>query len=90
MTAIPMLLPQATVDCVALECGIRPVLEVLLALRADAWLHTHGDPRSEAGKRISSQLKSVFHSDEPLWQGMALGQGLASCQAALAALSQAA
>jgi hypothetical protein len=88
MTAMPMLLPRTTVDCVALECGIRPILEVLGALRADAWLHRHGDPRSEAGAQISNRLKSAFHSDDPLWQGMALGQGLAACQAALASLSE--
>jgi Protein of unknown function (DUF2817) len=37
---------------------------------------------------LSLPLKGVFHSDDALWQGMALGQGLAACRAALSALSE--
>jgi hypothetical protein len=59
-----------------------------MAMRADAWLHAHGNPRSAQGKQISETLKGVFHSDDALWQGMALGQGLAACRAALSALSE--
>jgi hypothetical protein len=80
-------LPRATVDAVALECGIQPILEVAQALRADAWLHAHGDPLSDAAKPIKQKLRAAFHSDEPLWQGMALGQGLAACQAATGGLA---
>jgi hypothetical protein len=88
MSILPSLLPRAVVDCVALECGVRPELEVLHAMRADAWLHAHGNPRSAQGKQISETLKGVFHSADALWQGMALGQGLAACRAALSVLSE--
>ena len=88
MSVLPSLLPRAVVDCVALECGVRPELEVLNAMRADAWLHAHGDPLSAPGKHISDALKAVFHADDALWQGMALGQGLAACRAALSVLSE--
>jgi hypothetical protein len=87
LTALPGLLPHATVDAVALECGIRPMLEVAQALRADAWLHAHGDPLSEAAKPIKHMIRAAFHSDDPLWQGMALGQGIAACQAAIGGLT---
>jgi Protein of unknown function (DUF2817) len=87
LSALPALLPNATVDVVALECGIRPINEVARALRADAWLHAYGDPHSLEGKRIQRQMREAFHSDDLLWQGMALGQGLAACQAALGELS---
>lgn len=87
LSAIPALLPHAIVDVVALECGIRPPLEVASALRADAWLHAHGDPQSPAAKPIQKLIRSAFHSDEPMWQGMALGQGLAACHAALGGLA---
>jgi hypothetical protein len=86
LSVLPRLLPNASVDCVALECGIRPVFEVANALRADAWLHAHGDLRSVEAKRIKAQLRGAFHSDDVLWQGMALGQGLAACQSALSYL----
>jgi Protein of unknown function (DUF2817) len=87
MSVLHTLLPQAALDAVALECGIRPINEVALALRADAWLHAHGDLGSRPAKLIKSMLRAAFHSDDPLWQGMALGQGLAACQAALAGMA---
>jgi hypothetical protein len=89
LTALPALLPHAAVDAVALECGIRPMLEVAQALRADAWLHAHGDPLSDAAKPIKRMIRSAFHSEDPVWQGMALGQGIAACQAAIGGLTAA-
>jgi Protein of unknown function (DUF2817) len=87
LTGMPKLLPHAVLDAVALECGIRPILEVAAALRADAWLHAHGDPSSPEAKPIKQMIRAAFHSDEPMWQGMALGQGLAACQAAIGGLA---
>jgi Protein of unknown function (DUF2817) len=89
LTALPGLLSHATVDAVALECGIRPMFEVAQALRADAWLHAHGDPLSAAAGPIKQMIRAAFHSDDPLWQGMALGQGIAACQAAIGGLAAA-
>jgi hypothetical protein len=51
MSATPDLISKATVDVVALQCGIRPINEVALALRADASLHAHGDFRSVEARR---------------------------------------
>ena len=86
LSAIAHLLPNAQVDTVALECGIRPISEVLLALRADAWLHGYGDPAASDGRAIKKAIRDAFHSDDPGWQGMALGQGLAACRAAVSGL----
>jgi hypothetical protein len=71
---LPALLPHAAVDSIALECGIRPINEVALALRADAWLHAHGDLGSPVAKSIKSMIRAAFHSDDLLWQGMALAR----------------
>lgn len=86
LTALPALLPHAAVDAVALECGIRPMDEVAQALRADNWLHLHGDSRSPEAEPIKSSIRAAFHSDDAVWQGMALGQGLAACEAAIGGL----
>jgi hypothetical protein len=88
LTGIAALLPETAVDAVALECGIRPVLETAQALRADAWLHAHGDPLSDEARPIKQMIRSAFHSDDPLWQGMALGQGIAACHAAVGGLAK--
>jgi len=87
LSAIPALLPHAVVDAIALECGIRPILEVAFALRADAWLYAHGDPQSPEALPIKRLIRDAFQSDEPIWQGMALGQGLSACYAALGGLA---
>jgi hypothetical protein len=86
LSAIPHLLPSSQVDTVAMECGLRSIDGVLQALRADAWLHAHGDPLSPEARPIKKMIRDAFHSDEPVWQGMALGQGLAACRAALGGL----
>jgi hypothetical protein len=87
LSAIPDLLPKAVVDAVALECGVVSVDKVGAALRADNWLHAHGDPTAPEAASVKKLIREAFHSDEPMWQGMALGQGLAACRAAAAGLS---
>jgi hypothetical protein len=87
MSAAPGLLAGAVVDTLAMECGIKPVRDVANALRADAWLHAHGDPQSPEAAPIKAMIRDAFHSDDPMWQGMALGQGLAACRAAVAGLN---
>jgi hypothetical protein len=87
LSAIPALLPHAVVDAVSLECGVRPLDEVATGLRADAWLHAHGDPRSPGAAPIKTLIRNAFHSDDPTWQGMALGPGLVASRAAVGGLS---
>jgi len=87
LSAIQTLFPKAAVDGVALECGVLPPDRVGAALRADNWLHAHGDPAAPEAAGIKKLIREAFHSDSPVWQGMALGQGLASCRAALGGLS---
>jgi hypothetical protein len=60
----------------------------LAALRTDAWLHGHGDALGPEAGAIKAQMRAAFYSDDPLWRGMALGQGLAACRAASAGLAK--
>jgi hypothetical protein len=86
LNALPALLPNAIVDAVTLECGVQPIDKVETALRADNWLHAHGDPTGPDAPPIKRLIREAFHSDSPIWQGMALGQGLAACRAAVGGL----
>jgi hypothetical protein len=88
MSAIPSLLPNAIVDAVSLECGVQPVDKVAFALRADNWLHVHDDPTGPKAVLIKKLIREAFHSDSPIWQGMALGQALVACRAAVWGLIQ--
>jgi len=84
--AIQTVVPQAEVTGMALEIGTLPALDVLQALRADAWLHTHGDLKSPQGQAIKMQIRSAFYGDADDWKGMVAGQSLLACRQALAGL----
>ncbi|MFL6599891.1 MAG: M14 family metallopeptidase [Steroidobacteraceae bacterium] len=87
LSASAGLLPHAEVTGMALEFGTVPVMEVLDALRADAWLHSHGDPASDAGRAIKAQIRSAFYVETTDWKGMIAGQALLACRQAIAGLS---
>ena len=72
---------------IALEFGTQPVLDVLQALRADAWLHTHGDVDSDQGRTIKAQMRAAFYGDEPVWKAKVWARGHALVSQALAGLA---
>lgn len=86
LSASRRLLPHAEVTGVALEYGTLPGPVVLQGLRADAWLHSHGDPASQQGTGIKAQIRDAFYADTEAWKGMVVGQSLAACKNALVAL----
>jgi hypothetical protein len=86
LSAAPTLLPHAVVNAIALEFGTVPELQVLDALRADNWVHAHGDPSATWPNKIKQQMLSAFYVDSDLWRGMVLGQSLAACRQTIAGL----
>ncbi|MBY6241743.1 M14 family metallopeptidase [Methylosinus sp. Sm6] len=80
------LLPGAEFTGIAFEVGTAPILEVMQALRADAWLHAYGDPNSEAGRTIESRMRSAFYRETDFWKGMVAGQSLLTIRQAIAGL----
>jgi hypothetical protein len=52
---------------VAIEWGTVDMVEVSTALRADAWLHAHGDPRGAEAGPIKARLRAAFAPDDPAW-----------------------
>ena len=63
-------LPDGALTAIALEYGTLPSPEVRLALRADNWLHVHGDVKSAKGRAIKSQIRDAFYQDAPDWKEM--------------------
>ena len=51
----------------ALEFGTVDPVTVAQALRADAWLHAHGDPLGPAGEEVRAQVRAAFADDDPAW-----------------------
>ena len=65
--AIEAMLPRVEVTAAALEFGTVDVISVLQALRADAWLHAHGDPTSGSAATVREQVRAAFADDDPAW-----------------------
>jgi len=59
---------SARVYPVALEFGTVERHEVRLALRADTWLHHHGDPASQQGRAIKRQIRAAFYVETDAWK----------------------
>jgi hypothetical protein len=70
VTGVTGALPQAEVSEITLEYGTRPLEEVFDAVRADNWLHVHGDLASEHGKAIKAQMRATFYPDTDDWKRM--------------------
>jgi hypothetical protein len=87
LNAAPILLAHAEVTGMALEFGTQSLGQVLGAVRADAWLHAHGDLASPQGRAIKAQIRDAFYGDADDWKGMVAGQSLLACRQALAGLS---
>lgn len=61
------LAPGAEVTPIAIEYGTVDTIQVLQALRADAWLHAHGDPTGPDAPAVRAQVRAAFADDDPSW-----------------------
>jgi hypothetical protein len=86
LAAAPPLLPHAEVVGMAIEFGTLSLDDVVLALRADAWLHAYGDPTSSEATPIKAAIRSAFYGDADDWKGMVAGQSLLATRQAVAGL----
>jgi len=59
--------PEAEYTEIAIEWGTLDIVEVLQALRADAWLHAHGDPTGPDAPAIKAALRAAFAPDDDDW-----------------------
>jgi len=88
LNAAPVLMSHAEVTSMALEVGVQSLAQVALALRADAWLHAHGDPASPQGQAIKRQIRDAFFGDADDWKGMVAAQSMLVCRQAVNGLTR--
>lgn len=67
LATLPELAPAAEITAAALEFGTVDPVTVLQSLRADAWLHTRGDPTAPEADAIRAQVRAAFADDDPAW-----------------------
>ncbi len=61
-------MPRAQWTIIGLEFGTMPLHDILLALRADAWLGAHGEADGEQARTIKQQMRDAFYADEAEWK----------------------
>ncbi len=71
---------------VILEIGTHEVLKVFMAVRAEAWLHRRGDPRSPEGRAIKRAMRDAFFVDEPSFRDAVLERGIEVIEDAIAGM----
>jgi Protein of unknown function (DUF2817) len=71
----------------ALEYGTLPLNDVLNAVRADNWVHHHGDLESPLGQKLKRHIREAFYCDKDDWKDMLFEQGMRAQQAALKGLA---
>jgi hypothetical protein len=63
------------------------VLALRDALRADNWLHVHGQPESAEGRDIKAQLRAAFYPDREDWRKSVWEQTVGVVERALTGLT---
>ncbi len=70
-----------------LEFGTHPLGDIYQVLRADNWLHLHGDLNSEFAAAVKAQLKEAFCPDSPSWREAVYERSMAVWQRGLEGLA---
>lgn len=68
------------------EYGTWPIDRVMRAMRADNWLHAHGDPADETGRAIKREMLEAFRPADREWQRTVVAHGAGLVEQASPAL----
>ena len=79
--------PQAEHTGIALEYGTLPMNDMLMALRADHWLHLHPEVSAELKKSIKAQIFNAFYTDTDEWRTQIITQAREAMAQALQGLT---
>jgi hypothetical protein len=67
LSVVDSFAPAAETTAICIEYGTVDPITVLQSLRADAVLHTHGDPTGPEAVAVRAQVRSAFADDDPAW-----------------------
>lgn len=87
LSAVPAWVPGVEATTIAIEYGTIDTISVLQSLRADAWLHAHGDPTAPDAAAIRAQVRAAFVDDDPAWLATITERFDEVCGAAVDALA---
>ena len=84
---VPEVLPAARAIVGGIEYGTIPHRDVKYAMRAENWLHAHGDPGSAEGREIKARLWEAFYPSIFEWKIMVTSRSNDILRQALAGLA---
>lgn len=87
MAGLAEALPNCDLTVVGAEFGTHDPVRVFQAMRADNWLHQHGDLDSDRGLAIKRELLEVFRPQDPKWGSQILETGASLIEHAVAGLA---
>jgi hypothetical protein len=87
LSALDRVLADREFTGMALEYGVRPLGETIMALRAENWLHHHGKLDSAQGREIKAALRDVFYGDRDDWKDQVFAQAVDAQRRALRGLA---
>ena len=79
--------PQAEYTGLAMEYGTQPMEQVMMALRADHWLHQHPEAPAAQKAQIKQDLIDAFYTDTDAWRSQILAQAQEAMHQAVQGLS---
>ncbi|MBL8645057.1 MAG: M14 family metallopeptidase [Rhodospirillaceae bacterium] len=89
LTGIARLMADKAVYGNTLEFGTYPTPVMIRALRADNWLHLHGDLNSDQGRAIKAEIKRVFYPETSEdWKARTLARCLSVWERGLQGLAR--
>jgi len=81
-------LPQAVLTGITLEYGTTPLSDILDAVRADNWLHVHGDLRTQQAREIKAQIRAAFYPETNAWKQSVFERSVDVVRRTIAGLTQ--
>ena len=81
--------PQAEYTGIAMEYGTLSPMQVMQALRGEAWLHDHPETAAAVAAPIKQALMDAFYTQTDEWKAAVLAQGLESIAQGIKGLAEA-
>jgi hypothetical protein len=86
-SALDQEIGEAKLTAITLEFGTVPLPVVLNALRADHWLHAHGNPASPLRDKIKAQILDAFYCNNDEWKQLVWERAVEILRRGLAGLN---
>ncbi|MFK8030147.1 MAG: M14 family metallopeptidase [Gammaproteobacteria bacterium] len=87
VSSLDLVLPDKESYAFVIEFGTLEFERVIKSLRADNWLHIHGDVDSAEGKSMKDEMRACFYCESDKWRQMIWDRSLWSLEKMAAGLA---